>query len=102
MGELRVKESDRLVGTVAMLRALGAEAEVYGDDLWVAGGATFRPGQFDSAGDHRMAMATAIAGVACGSSSDVTTIIGWGSVGTSYPRFSIDLSTLSEARASDA
>jgi 3-phosphoshikimate 1-carboxyvinyltransferase len=102
MGELRVKESDRLVGTVAMLRALGAEAEVKGDDLLVAGGATFRPGRFDSAGDHRMAMATAIAGVACGSSSDVTTIIGWGSVGTSYPRFSIDLSTLSEARASGA
>jgi 5-enolpyruvylshikimate-3-phosphate synthase len=46
-----------------------------------------------------MAMATAIAGVACPSSSDVTTITGWGTVGTSYPRFSIDLSTLSEARA---
>jgi hypothetical protein len=41
----------------------------------------------------------AIAGAACPSISDVTTIAGWGSVGTSYPRFSIDLSTLSEARA---
>jgi 3-phosphoshikimate 1-carboxyvinyltransferase len=99
VGELRVKESDRLAGTVAMLAALGAEAEVRGDDLVVAGGAAFRAGQFDSGGDHRMAMATAIAGVACPLSSDVTTITGWGTVGTSYPRFSIDLSTLSEARA---
>jgi 5-enolpyruvylshikimate-3-phosphate synthase len=46
-----------------------------------------------------MAMAMAIAGTACPSTDDVTTITGWGSVGTSYPRFSIDLSTLSEARA---
>ncbi|HEX4220232.1 MAG TPA: 3-phosphoshikimate 1-carboxyvinyltransferase [Acidimicrobiales bacterium] len=98
VGELRVKESDRLAGTVAMLDALGAEARVDGDDLIVAGGATIRPGRFDAGGDHRMAMATAIAGIACPSRSDVTTVAGWGSVGTSYPRFSIDLSALCEAR----
>jgi 3-phosphoshikimate 1-carboxyvinyltransferase len=98
VGELRVKESDRLAGTVAMLDAFGAEASVEGDDLIVTGGATIRAAQFDSAGDHRMAMAMAIAGTACPSTDDVTTITGWGSVGTSYPRFSIDLSTLSEAR----
>jgi 3-phosphoshikimate 1-carboxyvinyltransferase len=99
VGELRVKESDRLAATVVMLDALGAEASVDGDDLIVTGGATIRAAQFDSAGDHRMAMAMAIAGTACPSSADVTTISGWGSVGTSYPRFSIDLSTLSEPRA---
>ncbi|HWF20607.1 MAG TPA: 3-phosphoshikimate 1-carboxyvinyltransferase [Acidimicrobiales bacterium] len=99
VGELRIKESDRLAGTVVMLDALGAEASVDGDDLIVTGGATIRAAQFDSAGDHRMAMAMAIAGTACPSSADVTTISGWGSVGTSYPRFSIDLSTLSEPRA---
>ncbi len=99
VGELRVKESDRLAGTVAMLRALGAEAEVDGDDLVVGGGARFRAGRVESAGDHRMAMAAAVAGLTCPSSSDVTTIVGWGSVGTSYPRFSIDLSTLSQPRA---
>ena len=81
-----------------MLDALGAEASVDGDDLIVTGGATIRAAQFDSAGDHRMAMAMAIAGIACPSTDDVTTIGGWGSVGTSYPRFSIDLSTLSEPR----
>jgi 3-phosphoshikimate 1-carboxyvinyltransferase len=99
VGELRVKESDRLAGTVAMLGAFGAEASVDGDDLIVTGGATIRAAQFDSGGDHRMAMAMAVAGTACPSTTDVTTITGWGSVGTSYPRFSIDLSTLSEARA---
>jgi 3-phosphoshikimate 1-carboxyvinyltransferase len=98
VGELRVKESDRLVGTVAMLRSLGAEADVDGDDLVVAGGATFRAGRFDSAGDHRMAMAAAVAGLSGRSSSEMTTIVGWDSVGTSYPRFSLDLSTLSEPR----
>lgn len=99
VGELRVKESDRLAGTVAMLGAFGAEASVDGDDLIVSGGATIRAGQFDSSGDHRMAMAMAIAGTACPSTTDITTITGWGSVGTSYPRFSIDLSSLSEPRA---
>ena len=98
VGELRVKESDRLVGTVAMLRSLGAEADVDGDDLVVAGGANFRAGRFDSAGDHRMAMAAAVAGLSGRSSSEVTTIVGWDSVGTSYPRFSLDLSTLSDPR----
>jgi 3-phosphoshikimate 1-carboxyvinyltransferase len=102
VGELRVKESDRLGGTVALLAACGAEARVERDDLIVAGGATFRAGRFDSRGDHRMAMAMAIAGIACPSTSDVTTISGWGSVGTSYPRFSIDLSSLSESRAGGA
>lgn len=100
VGELRVKESDRLAATVAMLAAFGAEAWVEGEDLIVTGGATIQAGQFDSGGDHRMAMAMAIAGTAGPSTADVTTISGWGSVGTSYPRFSIDLSSLSEPRGS--
>ncbi len=99
VGELRVKESDRLSGIVSMLGALGAEAIVDGDDLVVAGSTELHGGTFDSSGDHRMAMATAIAGTACPSTSDITTIDGWGSVGTSYPRFSIDLATLAEPRA---
>jgi 3-phosphoshikimate 1-carboxyvinyltransferase len=100
MGELRVKETDRLAATVAMLGAFGAEATVDGDDLIVTGGATIGAAEFDSGGDHRMAMAMAIAGTACPSTDDITTITGWGAVGTSYPRFSIDLSSLSEARGS--
>ncbi|MGZ4109182.1 MAG: 3-phosphoshikimate 1-carboxyvinyltransferase [Actinomycetota bacterium] len=62
-GELRVKESDRLTGTVSALRALGSHAGVEGEDLVVAGGGV-RGGTATSAGDHRMAMAIAVAGLA--------------------------------------
>ncbi len=62
-GELRVKESDRLQGLAEMVRALGGEAAVEGDDLVVAGGG-LRGGRAHSRGDHRMAMAAAVAGLA--------------------------------------
>ncbi|HEX2425174.1 MAG TPA: 3-phosphoshikimate 1-carboxyvinyltransferase [Actinomycetota bacterium] len=62
-GELRVKESDRLTGTVSALRAIGSHAGAEGEDLVVAGGGV-RGGTTSSAGDHRMAMATAVAGLA--------------------------------------
>jgi len=61
-GELRVKESDRLSGPAAAIRALGGEAAVEGEDLVVAGGG-LRGGRTASRGDHRMAMALAIAGM---------------------------------------
>ena len=62
-GELRVKESDRLTALVAALRALGGHAGVEGEDLVVAG-AGLRGGRAASGGDHRMAMAIAVAGLA--------------------------------------
>jgi 3-phosphoshikimate 1-carboxyvinyltransferase len=95
VGELRVKESDRLVGTVGLVRAFGGEAEVDGDDLVVEGqGEPLRPGSFDAAGDHRMAMAAAIAAAACPGPGGVSTITGWESVDTSYPGFADDLDRL--------
>jgi 3-phosphoshikimate 1-carboxyvinyltransferase len=95
VGELRVKESDRLAGTVELVRAFGGTAEAEGDDLLVHGsGAPLRPGSVDARGDHRMAMAAAVAGAACPSSSQVTTITGWESVATSYPAFAADLERL--------
>ena len=95
VGELRVKESDRLTGTVELIRALGGNAETQGDDLLVEGsGAPFRPALIDARGDHRMAMAAAMAGAACRSSSQVTTVVGWESVATSYPAFADDLARL--------
>jgi 3-phosphoshikimate 1-carboxyvinyltransferase len=95
VGELRVKESDRLVGTVGLVRAFGGEAEVDGDDLVVEGqGDPLRPGSFDAAGDHRMAMAAAIAAAACPGPGGVSTITGWESVDTSYPGFADDLDRL--------
>jgi 3-phosphoshikimate 1-carboxyvinyltransferase len=62
VGELRVKESDRLALIAANLRALGVEASTEGDTLYVTG--TDRPpaGRVVTAGDHRLAMAFAVLG----------------------------------------
>jgi len=95
VGELRVKESDRLVGVTGLLRAFGGTAEIDGDDLWVHGTAGLVPATVDADGDHRMAMAAAIAGLAAG--RDHTQITGWAAVATSYPGFETDLAHLTEA-----
>jgi 3-phosphoshikimate 1-carboxyvinyltransferase len=60
-GELRVKESDRLTSMAEGIRALGGHAAAEGDDLVIAGGG-LRGGVAPSAGDHRLAMAFAVAG----------------------------------------
>ena len=94
VGELRVKESDRLAATVEMIRALGGSARTEGDDLVVEGnGEPFTPARIDAHGDHRMAMSAAIAGAACPPSGQVT-IDGWESVSTSYPAFADHLAQL--------
>jgi 3-phosphoshikimate 1-carboxyvinyltransferase len=62
-GELRVKESDRLTAVAGGIRALGGHAADEGADLVVAGGG-LRGGRADAAGDHRMAMAFAVAALA--------------------------------------
>jgi 3-phosphoshikimate 1-carboxyvinyltransferase len=67
VGELRVKESDRLALIVANLRAVGVTAEAQGDDLVVEGGAGPFRGKVRTAGDHRIAMAFAVLGGTRGS-----------------------------------
>lgn len=64
--ELRVKESDRIATTCAMLRALGVEVEEAPDGFSVQGAPEqrFRAARIDAAGDHRIAMAGAVAGLA--------------------------------------
>jgi 3-phosphoshikimate 1-carboxyvinyltransferase len=62
VGELRVKESDRLGLIAENLRAVGAEAEVVGDDLVVEGSDRAPCGKVRTAGDHRLAMAFAVLG----------------------------------------
>ena len=62
-GELRVKESDRLAGVADGIIALGGHAAAEGDDLVVAGGG-LEGGRGDAQGDHRMAMAFAVAALA--------------------------------------
>jgi 3-phosphoshikimate 1-carboxyvinyltransferase len=103
VGELRVKESDRFEGTLALVRAFGGSAEAEGDDLVVDGtGGPLHPAAFDARDDHRLAMAAAIAGSACPAAGDVTTITGWASVATSYPGFVEDLARLADGAGSAA
>lgn len=66
VGELRVKESDRLGLMAENLRAVGAVAEVQGDDLHVTGSGRTPAGRVRTAGDHRLAMAFAVLGTVPG------------------------------------
>jgi len=87
VGELRVKESDRLATVTSELAALGVATDVEGDDLVVHGGG-LRAGAVRSHGDHRIAMAMAVAGLAV---EGRTTVEGWDAVATSYPEFEAHL-----------
>ena len=93
MAELRVKESDRLAGAVALARSLGARSWADGDDFFVDGvGDASRFASFTYAAtlDHRMVMAAAIAGAAghgCEIEDSET-------VSTSFPSFFDELAQL--------
>ncbi|MEO8595051.1 MAG: 3-phosphoshikimate 1-carboxyvinyltransferase [Candidatus Solibacter sp.] len=60
-GELRVKETDRIRTVVDNLRRMGVQAEESPDGMVIPGRQTFRAATFDSFGDHRIAMAFAVA-----------------------------------------
>ena len=68
MGELRLKESDRFEGSLALARKLGCRAWSEGDDLFIEGlgerRRVSRLSTLDAALDHRMVMASAVAGCA--------------------------------------
>lgn len=87
---LRLKESDRLESTCAMIRALGGQAEERADELVIHGGG-LRGGEVDSFGDHRIAMAAAIAATAC---EGPVTITGAEAVRKSYARFFADFEAM--------
>jgi 3-phosphoshikimate 1-carboxyvinyltransferase len=80
---LRLKESDRVDTTIAMLTALGSKASATADTLTVSGGGLIG-GSVDAAGDHRIAMAAAIAATVC---QENVTISGAEAVEKSYPQF---------------
>ena len=91
VGELRLKESDRLLATAALVAALGGRAEIVGDDLIVHGGvAQVVHAVIDPLGDHRLAMAGAIGGLSAARGSTVT-VTGASCIATSYPTFLEDL-----------
>jgi 3-phosphoshikimate 1-carboxyvinyltransferase len=90
-GELRVKESDRISALAAGFRAMGADIDEFPDGFHVRGRTRLTGGSPDAVGDHRLAMAFAIAGLAA---SGPTTIAGAEAVDVSYPGFFETLSAL--------
>ena len=81
---LRMKESDRLTTTAAMLRTLGVPTEETADSLTVRGVSAFSGGIVDGANDHRIVMAAAVAATV---STAPMTILGAEAVQKSYPSF---------------
>jgi 3-phosphoshikimate 1-carboxyvinyltransferase len=83
--ELRVKESDRLAATAALLRANGVQAEIEGDDLIVHGmGRAVGGGFVATHMDHRIAMAALVMGLA---SEKPVRVDDASFIGTSFPGF---------------
>lgn len=89
-GELRVKESDRIASIIKNLRAMGADVEEF-DDGFRVGRSQLKGAKVNSFGDHRIAMAFAIAGLLADGKSE---IIDAECAGVSYPAF---FEVLSEA-----
>ncbi len=83
IGELRVKESDRITAMAEGLRALGIGVQESADGAVISGG-RFAGGRAKSCGDHRVAMALAVAGTVAG---DVVEVDDVAAVDTSFPGF---------------
>lgn len=95
-GELRVKETDRIRAMAVELDRLGADVHELPEGLVVRGGNSLRGARCLSYGDHRMAMAMAVAGlVAAGE----TSIEGAEAAEVSYPSFWQDLDRASQGAA---
>ena len=94
--ELRVKESDRIAALAENLKRMGAKVEERPDGLRVEGRAAGRlhGAEIDPHGDHRIAMAFAVAGLAA---SGETRILDPGCAAVSYPTFFQELRRLAES-----
>jgi 3-phosphoshikimate 1-carboxyvinyltransferase len=91
--ELRVKESDRIAALAANLRRMGAEVEEREDGLKIPGGQSLHGAEIDSHGDHRIAMAFAVAALRA---QGDTQIRGAEAAAISYPAFFHTLEDLTE------
>jgi 3-phosphoshikimate 1-carboxyvinyltransferase len=89
--ELRHKETDRIDAMVSNLRAMGARIEAAGDDMWIEGPTPLRGAAVSSFGDHRIAMAMAVAGLVADGPTDIADA---GCIAISYPNFFRDLRAL--------
>jgi len=84
IGELRHKESDRVAGIVAGLRALGARLDAEGDEIIIEGGRALAGAATEAHDDHRLAMTFAVAGLIA---RGETAVRGADSAAVSYPGF---------------
>lgn len=91
--ELRVKESDRIATTAMNLKAMGATVEEFDDGLRVSGRARLQGAKIDPRGDHRIAMAFAVAGLLA---EGETEIADSQCVAVSFPEFFDLLETVVE------
>lgn len=82
--ELRVKESDRIRSIVDNLRKMGVDVEEFDDGLQISGPQRLRGARVDSYGDHRIAMAFAVAGLIA---EGETEIINADAAAVSLPEF---------------
>ncbi len=83
-GELRVKETDRIATVVENFRRMGIAVDARPDGMIVPGRQSFRAAAFDSFGDHRIAMAFAVAALRADAAS---TIDNADSAAVSFPQF---------------
>ena len=89
--ELRVKESDRIASVATNLRLMGAEVEEFDDGLKIPGGQKLHGASLDSFGDHRIAMAFAVAALRAEGETEIT---GADAAVISYPEFFKTLESL--------
>jgi len=97
LGELRVKETDRLALTARGLSALGARVRERADELEISGPTPIAGTHLDAAGDHRMALVWAVAAAVASSPIALT---GTESVAVSYPSFWTELEASGAVRLS--
>jgi 3-phosphoshikimate 1-carboxyvinyltransferase len=97
--ELRVKETDRITTVVDNLRKMGAEVQEFEDGMEIEGGQPLHGAEIDSFGDHRIAMAFAIAGLFA---KGETIIRNTDCVNTSYPGFAHHLDAIRQERSGAA
>lgn len=93
--ELRVKETDRIATVVANLRRMGVQVKEEQDGMEIAGGSVLQAADLDSYGDHRIAMAFAVAALVAGGPS---TLAGADAAAVSFPEFFETLDAITVAR----
>jgi len=91
VGELRAKESDRLAAIVDGLSRMGAQVRTWNDGFAVEGDSDLHGAEIETHGDHRLAMAFAVAALAA---NGTTVIRDAECVSVSHPRFWQELARL--------